>query len=95
MKVEDVESNALTLGSVLEVQMPFCSRFCWISQTNAVGLFDFSLRTSLRMWAVRRGRLLTLDGTDRFDVESVADSGGGGGGGKEKFIDGSRLKNGG
>jgi hypothetical protein len=36
---------------------------------------------------------MTLDGTERFDVEIDPD--GGGGSGKEKFIGGSRLKNGG
>ncbi len=80
-----------TSGNVWAVQIPFCNKVCWISQTNTVGLVALSLRISLRSWAVKRGRFL-IDGIERlwWDVEfDGIDKGGG----KEKFIGGIILKN--
>ncbi len=80
-----------TVGKVWAVQIPFCNKFCWTSQTNIVGLFALSLRISFRSWAVKRGRFL-LDGIERFRRDVEVD-GIDKGGGKEKFIGGMTLKN--
>lgn len=80
--------NQLTLGNVCGVQIPFCSKYCWISQTNIVGLFVLSLRISLRILAVKRGRVDFLDGSEFFNGwdDSIVD-----GGFNEKFIGGIIL----
>ncbi len=82
-----------TCGNVWAVQIPFCNKFCWISQTNIVGLFPLSLRISFRSWTVKRECFL-LDGIERLRREDVElDGMDTAGGTKEKFIGGIVLKN--
>ncbi len=82
-----------TCGNVWAVQIPFCNKFCWISQTNIVGWFALSLRISFWIWAVKRERFL-LDGIERLRREDVEfDDIDAAGGVKEKFIGGMILKN--